>query len=256
MGAAGANLSKVNAALATGAGRRSDRLAFLVLPGSFSPVHSQHLPALDIAREVMANLGWHVIGGFLAPSDDDYVRRKLGDDSWPFARRLELCRLATDDSPWVDVAPWAEFSSYRVTSRLREAIESDCSEELQRRSAIGVEVMGSDTLLRILKKILQKWESRGSMTAQPSYSERFVCCVVRPGRKSRAEIKQIKAAIQPQAAVIGINVIMCGAEGANPLQEVSSHEIRKAIAMRHWDQLRDSGWLAPLVLRRLQSGQQ
>jgi nicotinic acid mononucleotide adenylyltransferase len=154
-----ANLSKVNAALATGAGRRSKQLAFLVLPGSFSPVHSQHLSALEIAREVMANLGWHVIGGFLAPSDDDYVRRKVGNDSWPFARRLELCRLATDDSPWVDVAPWAEFSSYRVTTRLRQVIESNCCEELQRRSAIGVEVMGSDSLIRILGKLLQEWES-------------------------------------------------------------------------------------------------
>jgi nicotinic acid mononucleotide adenylyltransferase len=223
MGAPAVNVSKVNAALATSAGHRSNRLAFLVLPGSFSPVHSRHLPALEIAREIMANSGWHVIGGFLAPSDDDYVRRKVGDDSWPFARRLELCRLATDDSSWVDVAPWAEFSSYRATRRLQQAIESNCSEELQGRSPIGAEVMGSDTILRIVEKLLQEWEPRGSVTPQPWYSERLVCCVVRPGRNSRAEIEQIKTVIQPHAAAMGINVIVYAGEGANPLQEVSSH---------------------------------
>src|SRR5437762_11574228 len=98
-----ARLTKVIAALATGAGRGAEQLAFLVLPGSFTPVHSQHLCALEIARDVMTNLGWHVIGGFLAPSDHDYVRRKLGNDPWSFANRLELCRLATDNSPRVAV---------------------------------------------------------------------------------------------------------------------------------------------------------
>jgi hypothetical protein len=94
------------------------------------------------------------------------------------------------------------------------------------------------------------------VTVQPWYSERFVCCVARSRWNSRGEIEQIKAGIQPRAAAMGIKVIMYGDEGANPLQEVSSHEIRKAIAMQHWDLLRDNGWLPPPVLRRLQSGQQ
>jgi len=250
-----ARLSKVNAALATGVGRRAAQLAFLVLSGTFNPVHSQHLHALEIARDVIANLGWYVIGGFLALSNDDYVQRKLGKDSWPLVRRVELCRLATDDSPWVDVAPWAEFSSYRVTTRLRRAIESDCRGELQGRSAIGVEVMGSDTAIRILGKLLQEWEMRGNATARPWYSERFVCCLVRPGSNASAEIAQFKAAIQPQVKAMGIKIIVGADEGVNSLQEVSSREIRRAVAMRHWDELRDSGWLAPRVLNALQLGQ-
>ncbi len=247
-------LSKVEAALATSTARKAERLAFLVLPGSFSPVHSQHLRVLEAARDVLANLRWHVVGGFLAPSDDDYVRQKLGSAAWPLEKRQELCRLATSDSLWVDVAPWGEFSSYRVTSRLRQAIESDCREELLGRSTIGVEVMGSDTALRILGKLLCEWDSGSKPTAQPWYQERYVCCLVRPGSNASAEIEQIKTAIRPRVKALGIKVIVIGDDSAHPLLEVSSHEIRRAVAMQCWDQLRNSGWLSPRVLDRLQAG--
>jgi nicotinic acid mononucleotide adenylyltransferase len=247
-------LAKVATALTTSVAHKAKRLAFLVLPGSFTPVHSQHLRALEIARDVMTNLRWHVIGGFLAPSDDDYVRRKLGNETWSLEKRLELSRLATDDSPWLEVAPWGEFSSYRVTTRLLQAIESDFRKELQGRSVIGVEVMGSDTAIRILGKLLSEWESRGNVTEQPWYHKRHVCCLVRPGSNSSAEIEHLKTAIQPRVKAMGIEVIMASDESANPLLEVSSHEIRSAIARQCWDQLSASGWLSPRVLYRLQEG--
>jgi hypothetical protein len=247
-------LSKVQAVLSTGAGQRAERLAFLVLPGSFNPVHSQHLRALEAARDRISNLDWHVIGGFLAPSDDDYVRQKLGDDAWSLERRFELCCLATDDSPWVDVAPWGEYSSYRVTTRLRQTIELDCSKELRGRSAVGIEVMGSDTAIRILRRLLSEWDLSKGNAAQPWYQERLVCSLVRPGTSAIAEYGQLETVIRPRVDAIGVKLIVAGGDSANPLLEVSSREIRKAIAMQRWDQLRHKGWLAPRVLDRLQAG--
>jgi len=79
--------------------------------------------------------------------------------------------------------------------------------------------------------------------------------LVRPGSNASAEIAQFKAAIQPQVKAMGIKIIVGADEGVNSLQEVSSREIRRAVAMRHWDELRDSGWLAPRVLNALQLGQ-
>jgi hypothetical protein len=250
-----APVSKLNAALAVSAGCRREKLAFLVLSGSFNPVHSQHLRALEIGREVLTNLGWYVIGGFLAASDDNYVRRKLGGAAWPLAKRLELCRLATVDLPWVEVVPWGEFSSYRVTSRLRQVVERDCLEELRGRTVIGVEVMGSDAAVRILGKLLQGLPSHDNATAYRWYHERFVCCLVRPGPNARSEIQQIRTRIQPKAAAMGIKVIVSDDESANLLREVSSREILRAVAMRQWDQLHESGWLTSSVLSRLQSEQ-
>jgi hypothetical protein len=248
-------LCKLNAALAVSAGCRAEQLAFLVLPGAFNPVHSQHLRALEIAREVMTNLGWHVIGGFLASSNDDYVRRKLGDAAWPLAKRLELCRLAINDLPWVEVVPWGEFSSYRVTTHLRQVIEKDCREALRGRPVIGVEVMGSDAAVRILGKLLQGSPSRDNATVHRWYHGRFVYCLARPGPNARSEIQQIRIEIRPQAAAMGIKIIVSEDECVHLLQEVSSREILRAVAMRQWDQLRESGWLAPSVQSRLQSEQ-
>jgi nicotinic acid mononucleotide adenylyltransferase len=248
-------MSKVNAALASDAGRASERLTFLVLPGAFSPVHSQHLRVMEVARHIMTSLGWYVIGGFLAPSNDDYVRRKIGDDTWPFTKRLELCLLATEDSPWVAVAPFAEFSSYRVTMQLQQSIQSLHRRELRGRPLVGVEVMGSDTAVRILGKILQQWQNSGAANRRTWYHpERLVLCLIRPGSISSAEVERARTIIQPGVAAIGIKLIVCSGEGAPPLYEVSSREIRHSIALQRWDQLRGSGWIAPRVLEKLQRG--
>jgi nicotinic acid mononucleotide adenylyltransferase len=247
-------LCKLNATLVLIGECRVKQLAFLVLPGSFNPVHSQHLRAMEIAREVITNLGWRVIGGFLAPSDDGYVQRKLGDAAWPLAKRLELCRLATDNLPWVEVVPWGEFSSYRVTSRLQQVVESNCHKELRGRAVIGVEVMGSDAAVRILGKLVQDSPFYNAAKSQ-RYHQRFVCCLLRPGPNGHSEIQQIRIRIQPQAAAIGIKIIISDDERTNLLQEVSSQEILKAVAMRQWEQLRENGWLSPSVLSRLQSDQ-
>jgi nicotinic acid mononucleotide adenylyltransferase len=249
-----ASLSKVAAALATGAAGAAQRPAFLVLPGSFNPVHTQHVRALEVARDAMAKQGWHVIGGFLAPSDDDYVRRKLGPEAWPAERRLALCRLAVADSSWIDVAPWAEYSSYRVTVHLRRTIESACRAELRGRPGIGVEVMGSDTLIRILGKLIREWESRADATAEPWYSGRLICCLARPSANLGAEMEQIESVIRSKAAAMGISIIVSGGAGGAPLLEVSSRDIRSAIARQQWDELRQRGWLAPSVLETLERG--
>lgn len=255
-GLRGVNVSKVRAELTSCEAREAERLAFLVLPGSFNPIHSQHLRALEIARDVMQCSGWHVIGGFLAPSDEHYVREKIGTDAWPLHKRLELCQLATETSSWVDVTPWAEFNSFRAARRLQHVIESTCGGGLAARRAIGVVVMGSDTALRILRRALREWEasSRGD-AAQPRDPAQWVCCLMRPGVDGDTEIREINVHIRPRVEPLGIKIVVSD-DPAQTLLEVSSQAIRSAIKDRRWDELRDRRWLDPKVLDRLRSAEE
>ncbi|KAF9133037.1 hypothetical protein BG015_003631 [Linnemannia schmuckeri] len=79
-----------------------------------------------------------ILGGFLSPSHDLYVGEKLkGEDLVLNSReRLDLCRLQTADSDWIDVDAWEasqdQFYDYhKVTSRLQQFLQERCQTSLQ-----------------------------------------------------------------------------------------------------------------------------
>ncbi|OAQ27539.1 hypothetical protein K457DRAFT_1865582 [Linnemannia elongata AG-77] len=81
-----------------------------------------------------------ILGGFLSPSHDLYVGEKLkGEDLVLNSReRLDLCRLQTADSDWIDVDAWEasqdRFYDYnKVTSRLQQFLQERCHTALQNR---------------------------------------------------------------------------------------------------------------------------
>mmetsp|Transcript_127033 Transcript_127033/g.359532 ORF Transcript_127033/g.359532 Transcript_127033/m.359532 type:complete len:264 (+) Transcript_127033:42-833(+) len=84
------------AAVAIAAGKTE--LALLVLPGSFNPVHSEHVQSLRLARDHLAErTGAAVVGGFLQPSSDHHVASKLGRNwAMSLADRIEMCELAAE----------------------------------------------------------------------------------------------------------------------------------------------------------------
>ncbi|KAF8948227.1 Nicotinamide/nicotinic acid mononucleotide adenylyltransferase 2 [Entomortierella lignicola] len=74
-----------------------------------------------------------ILGGFLSPSHDLYVGEKLkGEDLVLNSReRLDLCRLQTADSDWIDVDPWEStqdrfYDYHKVTSRLQHFLQENC----------------------------------------------------------------------------------------------------------------------------------
>ena len=81
----------------------------LLLTGALNPVHLGHVATLERTAEVLtAQHGFEVVGGFLSPSADGYLRVK-SRGRVPFLdgpRRLELARLATAGHPWLEVGSW------------------------------------------------------------------------------------------------------------------------------------------------------
>jgi len=47
-----------------------------------------------------------VVGGFLSPSHDEYVLRKLGKDWIPSSHRYKLIELALQHSSWISLSQW------------------------------------------------------------------------------------------------------------------------------------------------------
>ncbi|KAG0366658.1 hypothetical protein BC939DRAFT_474687 [Gamsiella multidivaricata] len=79
-----------------------------------------------------------ILGGFLSPSHDLYVGEKLkGEDLVLNSKeRLELCRLQTADSNWIDVDAWESnqdrfYDYHKVTSRLQQFLQEKCQSMLE-----------------------------------------------------------------------------------------------------------------------------
>eukprot|EP00397_Hematodinium_sp_SG-2012_P056632 GEMP01070068.1.p1 GENE.GEMP01070068.1~~GEMP01070068.1.p1 ORF type:complete len:253 (+),score=72.78 GEMP01070068.1:79-837(+) len=85
------------------------KLIVLISTGSFNPVHLQHVRMFEIAKSELEKRQQEqlsVVGGFLSPSHDDYVRGKLGDNALPATLRTDLLYRAVGESRWLDVETW------------------------------------------------------------------------------------------------------------------------------------------------------
>lgn len=99
------------------------KVAFLILPGIFSPVQKSHLAALDRARSVVAaRQGLPVVAGFLAPCADVHVRAALGQDALPMETRSSLCTLACDTCDWLEACTWGWTDPSRTSDRIRKQL--------------------------------------------------------------------------------------------------------------------------------------
>jgi len=71
--------------------------------GSFNPITIAHLRILELSRDyVHRNLGLQVESAVISPVGDHYSEKKLQ----PASLRVEMVRLAVQNSPWITVDDW------------------------------------------------------------------------------------------------------------------------------------------------------
>ncbi|KAM9855711.1 nicotinamide/nicotinic acid mononucleotide adenylyltransferase 1 isoform 2-T2 [Aulostomus maculatus] len=71
--------------------------------GSFNPITLMHLRMFEVARDYLENTGqYRVLRGIISPVSDGYKKKGLIEAS----HRLEMARLASEDSDWITVDPW------------------------------------------------------------------------------------------------------------------------------------------------------
>ncbi|KAF9922381.1 hypothetical protein FBU30_007473 [Linnemannia zychae] len=147
-----------------------------------------------------------ILGGYLSPSHDLYVGEKLkGEDLVLNSReRLELCRLQTADSDWIDVDAWEAsqdrfYDYHKVTSRLQQFLQEKCQTSLQNRM---------NALLSQQQK--QQWPvATGEPTEEPkSYASSMV--PQRSGSLTQQQQQQMQSASRNP---YNIRVVyLCGAD--------------------------------------------
>jgi nicotinic acid mononucleotide adenylyltransferase len=86
--------------------RPGERPVVLLATGGFCPVHDGHLAMMSAAREAATLAGFTVVGGYLSPGHDDYVRLKCGAEATPASLRLEQCASAAAFTDWLSVDSW------------------------------------------------------------------------------------------------------------------------------------------------------
>jgi nicotinic acid mononucleotide adenylyltransferase len=223
------------------------KFAFLLLSGSFNPVHTQHVGALIATKKYLEGLGWTVVGGFLAPSSDSYVQGKSGPEALPLKQRIALCGLAIEGFDWLSVCVRGEMSSNWTCRGIRSELERYCFNALNGSRLTGVEIMSSDVVVRIFPKILMEYSGNiGGSTQQG----RKVCCLVRPGSESSQQRKYIENVLVPGAADVGVEFMLV--EPTPPLEPISSSAIRELVSKGDWEALGATGWLQSSVLEALQ----
>jgi nicotinate (nicotinamide) nucleotide adenylyltransferase len=84
----------------------------LVTTGSFNPIHRQHFNNFEIAKRDLESRqsNFKVIAGYISPSQDLYVKGKLGKYAIPIDKRIEMCKLAVEESNWIDIDSWESKS--------------------------------------------------------------------------------------------------------------------------------------------------
>jgi hypothetical protein len=86
--------------------RSGEHPIVLLATGAFCPVHDGHLAMMNAAHEAATRAGYTVIGGYLSPGHDDYVRLKCGVEAIPASMRLEQCAAAAASTHWLSVDSW------------------------------------------------------------------------------------------------------------------------------------------------------
>lgn len=79
-----------------------DNTLNLILCGSFSPITYAHLRTFEQARDKLKAKGITVNRGIISPVNDDYGKKDLATAN----HRVEMIRLAIEDSDWLEVNTW------------------------------------------------------------------------------------------------------------------------------------------------------
>lgn len=73
----------------------------LSLGGALNPPHLGHVAMMERAKRIAEAQGLTVLGGYLSPSSDGYVRGKRDDWAAPLDLRAAMCAEAVRDSDWL-----------------------------------------------------------------------------------------------------------------------------------------------------------
>jgi nicotinic acid mononucleotide adenylyltransferase len=118
-------------------GRRAAPPVVLLSTGGFFPVHRGHLEMMERARDAATAAGWSVVGGYVSPAHDDYIRLKCGSVPVGVSQRLARAEQAIAATGWLSIDPWEALGrrvavNYTdVTARLEAYLRAHVDDEIE-----------------------------------------------------------------------------------------------------------------------------
>lgn len=87
---------------------KNNELIILIESGSLSPPHRMHIRLLELAKNYfeLCDKNKKVIGGFIIPSNDNYVRNKLKKDFIPLKHRINMTKILIQNNDWLECLDW------------------------------------------------------------------------------------------------------------------------------------------------------
>ncbi|CAF0838849.1 unnamed protein product [Didymodactylos carnosus] len=99
-------INKLTKSTLSDSNSQSYPLVVLVACGSYSPITHMHLRIFEQAKNYLMyespNQKFDVVGALLSPVHDAYGKKSLIRD----LHRINMCKLATEDSSWIAVSSW------------------------------------------------------------------------------------------------------------------------------------------------------
>ena len=82
------------------------RNCVIISTGAFSPLHDGHVDMFYEARTKLIDEGWNVMGGYLSPGHDEYIKQKTGSDWIAIHDRLTYAADKLKRAKYIALDPW------------------------------------------------------------------------------------------------------------------------------------------------------
>ena len=87
---------------------KNSELIVLIESGALAPPHKMHIGIMEQVKQYFESKDKNkkVVGGFIIPSSDNYVKHKLKKDFIPLKHRVNMTQILIKNSEWLDCLDW------------------------------------------------------------------------------------------------------------------------------------------------------
>lgn len=187
----------------------------LISSGAYNPIHMLHIRAFYVARQyVESNYKFPVVGAFISPSHDTYVRvknRRKPHEMITKRHRLGIIETAVASSSWIEVDKW-EITRRRVLDYLSTLnhVREMCESHFPQFKFQLMYVCGCNTVVKLSHSAL--------------LSEGFGCITVCRPTQAAMVMKHLGRQLSKTAIIVeDTGVLPCD------LERATSFRVRKAL---------------------------
>ena len=131
--------------------KKDEELIILIESGSLAPPHRMHIGLMEMTKKYIENnyKTKKVIGGYLIPSSDGYVKQKLKKDFIPLKHRINMTKIMIKDSDWLECLDWG----YAAGEKIKQCLQEIINQQFPNLKIQCTLVFGIDYYMRISRKL-------------------------------------------------------------------------------------------------------